>query len=89
MPADMYVGLAILGAAYLAGLGGLLLFAVLVALVRWVRSRRHDVGPDSLRLLQTLDLSLDRMVTDNPELTEGFARLDAAIREDQERGQQL
>ncbi|MFJ2259511.1 hypothetical protein ACIOKD_14415 [Streptomyces sp. NPDC087844] len=89
VPGELYVGAAIIGAAYLASLAALLLFAVVVAFVRWRRARQHDVGADALRLLQTLDLSLDRLSTDNPELAEGFARLDAAVREDQERGQQL
>lgn len=47
---------------------------------------RHDVGPDTLRLLQELDAHLDNYVAADDELAAGFDRLRAAVRDEQQKG---
>lgn len=55
---------------------------------RRLKGRRHDVGPDQLRLLEELDAHPDDYVATDPELAAGFARLRAAIRNEQQKGEQ-
>lgn len=47
----------------------------------------HDVGPDSLRLLEDLDAHLDRYLIDHPDVADGFARLRQAVRDEQQKGE--
>lgn len=42
----------------------------------------HDVGPDVLLLLEDLDVHFDRHVLQHPDVADGFARLDRALREE-------
>jgi CHASE3 domain sensor protein len=48
----------------------------------------YEVGPDALRLLQDLDTHLDEYVAADTELAAGFARLRAAVRDEQQKGDQ-
>jgi cytochrome c-type biogenesis protein CcmH/NrfG len=54
------------------------------AIRAWRAADRHDVGPDSLRLLEDLDAHLDEHVAADPELAAGFDRLRTAIHEHRE-----
>jgi hypothetical protein len=47
----------------------------------------HDVGPDSLRLLEDLDAHLDNFVANDPEVKAGLARLHAAIHDERQEGE--
>jgi len=48
------------------------------------RARQHDTSPDALRLLEDLDDHLDDVLANDPDVAAGFARLDAAIRREQQ-----
>lgn len=86
VPGQVIVGAAVFGAAILAvGVACTVVLAVWAA-AEWWRDRRHDVGPDALRLLQDVDQHLDRFVLDDPEVQAGLARLDAAVRAEHEGG---
>jgi C4-dicarboxylate-specific signal transduction histidine kinase len=50
---------------------------------RWADTE-HDVGPDSLRLLEELDAHLDAHVLADPQLSAGFDRLRQALRDHRE-----
>jgi len=82
------IGGAVLAVAFLATLAVLILIAICAAIYsaiarRW-RARRHDVGPDALRLLEDLDKHLDAFALDDPEVAAGLARLHAAVRDDRQ-----
>lgn len=85
VPGQVVVGVAVLGCAFLAASLAVVLVFMVAAVVAWRRDKRHDVGPDQLRLLQTLDKELDS----DPEVRAGFARLDAAIRGEQQEGESV
>lgn len=54
------------------------------AISRWRLARRYDYGPNANALWADLDAHLDDYVTADPELEAGFARLRAAVRDQQE-----
>lgn len=86
-PGQFIVSAAFLGFGVLAVLSAALLVAMAVAVVRWWRARRHDVGPDALHLQRDVDKYLDRLAANDPEVKAGLARLDAAVRDEQQRGE--
>lgn len=49
----------------------------------------YDVGPDALQLLGELDAHLDEYVAADTELAAGFDRLRQAVRDEQQKGDQL
>ena len=49
---------------------------------------RHDTGRDAPLYLDGLDAHLDQYLLDNPDVAAGFDRLRAAIRDEQQKGEQ-
>ncbi|MGW1796915.1 hypothetical protein ACWCQN_13110 [Streptomyces sp. NPDC001984] len=86
VPGQVVVAAGLLALVYLVGQAVALVFSIVAAIVAWWRGRRHDVGPDALRLLEDLHKHLDRCAARDPEVAAGFARLDAAI-QDRQRGE--
>lgn len=88
-PGQFIVPAAACGFAFLSLTAVLFVVALVVVVVRWCRDRRdrrHDVGPDALRLLEELDGHLDAFAADDPEVQAGLARLRAAVRDEQQNG---
>lgn len=86
VPGQVVVPLAVVAFAFLAvGLFVLGVFIV-AAIAYWWRGRRHDVGPDALRLQRDLDKHMDRLARRDPEVKAGLARLDAAAHSEGQRG---
>jgi hypothetical protein len=90
--AQLIITGAVISFAFLSTLASITVVAIGVAAyrftARWRRRRRadgHDVGPDTLLLLEDLDAHLDEHVATDPYLAAGFARLRAAVRDEQER----
>jgi hypothetical protein len=86
VPGQVVVPAAVVAFAFLAVGFFVLLVLIAAAIACWWRDRRasqHDVGPDALRLLEDLDEDLDAYVADYPDIAEGFARLTAALNEQQ------
>lgn len=86
-PGQVVVPVAFLALGFLVVLAAVLFVAMTVAVFRWWRARRHDVGADKLRLLRDLDKHLDRFVADDPEVKAGLARLDAAVQRERQEGE--
>ncbi|MEU5593064.1 hypothetical protein [Streptomyces sp. NPDC020298] len=72
--------LAVLAAGFVTGL----VWVTACKVARWRKSRRHDASPD---VFEELAAHLSDYVAANPELEAGFARLRAAIR-DEQKGEQ-
>jgi hypothetical protein len=85
IPGQVIVSAAWFGLAVLSVMAACLLVVAVWAAAFWWRDRQHDVGPDALRLLESLDKHLDS----DPELQAGFARLDAVMRGEQQEGESV
>lgn len=75
IPGQVIVPAALIAAAYLFVVVVVLLILIASAIATWWRCRKHDVGPDALKLLEDLDAYLERSATDDPEIEAGLARL--------------
>ena len=70
--------------ALIASIATAAITALLVlAVVREGRRIRTDIGPDAPLYLDGLDAHLDQYLLAHPDLAAGFARLRAAIRDEQ------
>lgn len=103
LPAQGIISAALFSFGVLCVLSAALLVAAFVAAARATARRRrrqnadrHDVGPDRLLLLEELDAHLDQQFAalaglyeqlGPPDLDAGCARMRAAIREEQQRGE--
>ncbi|MFL5910512.1 MAG: hypothetical protein ACJ768_08115 [Gaiellaceae bacterium] len=88
IPGQLFVPAAIFGFFVFWFMVVILIGAIVLGVVFWWRDRRHDVGPDALRLLKDLDAHLDHFVANDPEVKAGIARLHAAMHDEQKGGEE-
>lgn len=78
LPGQIVIPAAAVGLAFLCVMGTGLVIVMAWALACWWRDRRdrrHDVGPDGLKLLKDLDAHMERFVLGDPEVAAGLDRL--------------
>lgn len=87
IPGQVIIPAAAVGLGFLSVMAVGFVVVILWAAACWWHDRRHDVGPDALKLLEDLDAHLADFAAATPEVQAGLARLDSAERAKQQEGE--